>query len=178
MFLKIRDTLQNSWSKLHLLVDWKRHRKWRSALRRILLILFFVFLATPPSSLTTYSGSLYSSNTFSRPGGGSGHFNYRALEVTVSTSGRYFFTSTSSMDSYGYFYSYPFDPSVPYRNLISQNDDSGNSTRQFGIDVSLQYGRTYVLVVTTYAANTRDTFLITVYGPARVGLTSITPSSE
>ncbi len=97
--------------------------------------------------------------------------------MTIYTTATYNFTSSSSMDTYGCFYNVPFDPSYPFQSLITSDDDSAGS-QQFKISRSLQSGRTYVLIVTTYSDRVRGSFSITAVGPASVGLTSITPISS
>ena len=92
--------------------------------------------------------------------------------MTISVSGRYTFSSSSSMDTYGCFYSDRFDPSRPNTNLIAYDDDS-NGGSQFLINVNLLNGRSYVLVVTTYQASTTGSFSIRVVRP-----TSTIPSSK
>ncbi|CAF1233750.1 unnamed protein product [Adineta steineri] len=121
---------------------------------------------------TTYSGSLsFNSPGFVRPDKSSGDYYYQAIRVTVSTSGTYIFTSTSSKDTYGCFYSDSFDPSYPSQNLITTDDD-GASNSQFRISTTLQSSRTYILIVTTYDTNTIGSFVITVNGPASVALSA------
>jgi len=126
---------------------------------------------------TTYSGSLSSSSpTFVRPGGTGASYYYQAIRVTIYTTGTYTFTSSSTQDTYGCFYSYSFDPSYPSRNLITSDDDGGDRG-QFRIRVTLQYGQTYVLVVTTYNNRGTGRFSIGVVGPASVSMTSYVPST-
>ncbi|CAF3781097.1 unnamed protein product [Adineta steineri] len=126
---------------------------------------------------TTYSGSLSSSSPiFVRPDKSSGHYYYQAIQVTVSTFGTYIFTSTSSKDTYGCFYSDSFDPSYPLQNLITTDDD-GASNSQFRISATLQSSRTYILIITTYDTNTIGSFVITVNGPASVALSAFIPST-
>ncbi|CAF4389070.1 unnamed protein product, partial [Adineta steineri] len=74
---------------------------------------------------TTITGRLSSSNPiFRRPRGDSGYYYYyQAIQVTVSTSGRYSFISTDAMDSFGCLYSDSVDPSYPSQNLITTDDD-------------------------------------------------------
>jgi hypothetical protein len=108
---------------------------------------------------------------------GSNYYYYQAIQVTVHTGGTYSFTSSSSIDTYGCFYDDSFDPSNPSRNLITCNDDSAGS-RQFQIKVTLQSGRSYVLVVTTFYSADTGSFSIRGAGPASVGLPSIMPTSE
>jgi hypothetical protein len=90
----------------------------------------------------------------------------------VSTSGVYTFTTTSTIDDYGYFYNNTFTPSNVSLNLVAQNDDSGGSL-QFLISLYLQGGRSYTLVITTYSAGVQGTFLAIASGPAMVGLSGI-----
>jgi len=111
---------------------------------------------------------------FSRVYGNTRKYYYQAIQVTVYTTGTYNFTSSSSIDTYGYFYNVPFDPSYPSQNLITSDDDSGGN-QQFQIRISLQSGHKYVLVVTTYGSSVTGSFSVRVTGPASVGLTSITP---
>jgi hypothetical protein len=135
-----------------------------------------VRLTSITPSTTSYSGSLTEySPTFVRPGGGSSSYYYQAVQVTVYTAGTYTFASTSTMDTYGYFYRDRVDPSYPSWNLITSDDDSGGQG-QFRITVTLSYGQTYVLVVTTFSSSTTGSFSVIASGPASLGLTSITPT--
>ncbi|CAF1581071.1 unnamed protein product, partial [Adineta steineri] len=127
---------------------------------------------------TTITGRLSSSNpVFRRPGGSSGYFYYQAIQVTVSTSGLYSFISTDAMDSFGCLYSDFVDPSYPSQNLISTDDD-GAGNQQFRINATLQYGRTYVLIVTTFNTNKMGVYMITVNGPSSVILSTFIPSTS
>ena len=63
--------------------------------------------------------------------------------MTVARTGTYTFISNSSIDTYGYFYNNPVDPSYPSQNLITSDDD-GNDNGQFRISRPLQSGYTYV----------------------------------
>lgn len=126
---------------------------------------------------TTYSGRLSSSSPmFSRPRGNVGeYYYYLAIRVTVSTTGTYTFTSSSSLDTYGCFYSSSFDPSYPSQNLIMSDDDSAGGN-QFQISSTLQYRQTYVLVVTTYSNKEMGSFSIGAVGPASANMNSYTAS--
>ncbi|CAF4149729.1 unnamed protein product, partial [Adineta steineri] len=68
-----------------------------------------------------------------------GNFYYEAAIVSVTTSGNYQFSSNSHIDTYGYIYINSFDPSNPYRNLLTENNDSG-AKKQFKLKVHLQSG--------------------------------------
>ena len=138
------------------------------------------FLATTPSAvLSTYSGQLWpDSPYFDRHHSTAwGSFYYQAIEVTVSITGSYIFASNSFIDTYGLFYNSPFDPFTPTKNLITADDESGG-LQQFLIDVNLQSGRRYALVVTTYRPYESGSFVIRAYGPGSINLTGFTPSSS
>ena len=128
--------------------------------------------------LSSYSGYLSSTSpAFNRPGSGTGNYYYQAIRVTVAASGSYTFTSVSSMDTYGLFYVNNADPSYPSQNLVASDDDNGSS-QQFRLSVSLSYGSTYVLIVTTYGTNVAGSFSVQVSGPSSVGLTAFNPSTS
>jgi hypothetical protein len=92
-------------------------------------------------------------------------------------TGTYTFLSSSSIDTYGCFYNDPFNPYNPSQNYVTSNDDGGGGN-QFGFNVSLVFGRTYVLVVTTYGTTVTGSFSIRASGPAWVGLTAFTPPTS
>ena len=81
------------------------------------------------------------------------------------------------MDTYAYFYHDRIDPSNPSENLIA-SDHTGAGDGQFRINVALQSGSIYVLVITTYYSYTTGSFSVIASGSAPVGLKSITPTSE
>lgn len=85
---------------------------------------------------------------------------YEALQINVSASGYYRFSSNSSMDTYGFLYRDTFDPFAPVRNQIARDDDScGNG--QFRLDHFLQKKRAYILVATVFGVADGDPFTIT-----------------
>ena len=146
----------------------------------------FHLIPTPtPSPLvpSTYSSSLsYASGTFIPPGLSSGIYYYEAIQVTNYGTGKYTFRSSSPMDTYGYFYSNSFDPTNSLQNLIASDDDSGGS-RQFLLNVTLTYGSSYILVVTTYAPGIIGDYSVTALGPATIifnpiPVTTSTPSTS
>jgi hypothetical protein len=129
---------------------------------------------------SSFSGALFSSSqAFFRPDGVTDRYYYlQAIEVSVSTAGTYVFMSQSNFDPIGYFYDSPFDPSNPLTNLITEDDDDGDGFLEFRIEVDLQAGRTYVLVVTSHLSAITGNFVISARGPALVGLTSIMASTS
>ena len=127
-----------------------------------------------------YSGALSAgSPVFQRPDGDAGtSYYYEAIQVTIPTSGTYVFTSDSTIDTMGYLYNSSFDPSKPLKNLIMEDDDSGDIPLQFRMRVYLQSGRTYVLVVTTHWDVSTGSFSVSAFGPSPLSLVSITPSTS
>ena len=162
-------------------LNWSKRQQ--SCVLRVTVLyqrLYSIYLA--PTSSTGYSGALYSSSpVFTRPQGSAyQYYYYQAIQVTTFTSGTFSFTTLSSIDTYGCFYNYPFDPSYSNTNLIAQNDDGSvpGDGNQFRINATLQSSRTYVLVVTTYRESTTGSFSIRASGPASVNLMSFTPSTS
>jgi hypothetical protein len=129
---------------------------------------------------TSYAGAFSSSSqVFTRPTAAPGRsYYFQALQVSVSTSGIYIFTSDSLIDTIGYFYNSPFDPSNPMANLITDNDDDGAVPFQFSIEVNLEAARTYILVVTTQSEFVTGKFSVSAVGSTSVSLTSITASTS
>ena len=150
----------------------------KTSLRHGRRLIFLV--STVPSVSSSYSGALLpSSQVFYRPDGSpNAYYYFQAIEVTVSTTGKYIFMSTSSMDTVGYLYISTFDPSNPLANLIDEDDDEGDDNYQFRIEVYLQSGQTYILVVTTHLGYITGSFAVSTRGPASASLTSITPSTS
>ena len=98
---------------------------------------------------------------------------YEALQINISASGYYRFSSNSSMDTYGYLYLDTFDPFDPSRNQIAGDDDScGNE--QFRLEYFLQKSETYTLVVTTFLPKDIGAFTVTALSEAhRVNFTRL-----
>ena len=121
-----------------------------------------------PTVQSTYSSALNgSSETFPRNKWGTSKFYYQALQINVSISEQYGFSSNSSIGTYGYLYQYTFDPMNPSRNLISQNG-AGCDNRQFWLQSSLQRDTVYVLVVTTSVEDVMGAFSIVSKGVANL----------
>lgn len=137
----------------------------------------FSRLATSTALVPSHYSTSLSSNSgkYIRPGQTTNDYFYQAIRLTVYTDGKYAFRSSSSMDTYGYFYSDSFDPSNPSENLIVSDDDSGGN-RQFLLNVVLTQGESYILVVTTYSTNVFGDFTVHSLGPATVSWTEIAPT--
>ncbi|CAF1567080.1 unnamed protein product [Rotaria sp. Silwood1] len=143
-------------------------------------MLSILLVSTTSGVPSSYADALSSNSpVFYRPNGYIGDIYYfQAIQITVSVTGAYSFTSNSDMDTRAYFYETFFDPSTPLVNLITDDDDSGDDIFQFRIDVNLQSGRTYILVVTTHGDYVTGSFRVLASGPASLGLMSITPSTS
>lgn len=87
--------------------------------------------------------------------------------------------SSSSIDSYGYFYRISFNASNPTENLIASDDD-GAGDRQFSIEVDLENNTNYVLVFSAYYAQITGSFTVIGSGIGTIHLpfTSLTMTSE
>jgi hypothetical protein len=137
--------------------------------------------AITPTPTPTFSGTLSSSSpTFSRPYGASYlSYYYQAIQTRTYTAGTYTLRSTSrtGMDTYGCLYSTSFDPTYPYRNLLTCDDDSGGSG-QFLVSHYLLSGQTYVLVVTTSSSRTTGSYSIIASGPGSLSMIAISPSGS
>ncbi|CAF1619286.1 unnamed protein product [Adineta ricciae] len=135
----------------------------------------FIWESTIPTIASTYSGTLSpNSPSFSRSSNNLNNYYYQAIRIRASKDGNYTFFSSSSMDTYGYFYSDSFDPFYSSKNLITSDDES-DGYGQFRISVTLKSERKYILVVTTFRQNITGNFLIKVLGPALVNLSSTGP---
>lgn len=124
-----------------------------------------------------YSGALSTSSPiFIRPNANMGFYHYQAIELEVIMSGMYSFTSNSAVDMYGCLYDYSFD-SPDLNQWLAADDDSGND-QQFYIIYQLQQFQKYILVVTTYNYSDTGSYIIRMFGPAKLILTSITWSTS
>jgi len=131
----------------------------------------FLVATTLPTFSSSYTSALISTSPiYRRPTGATeGYYYYQAIVVTVSGGGSYSFTSGSSLDTFGYFYSNSFDPYNPSVNLVTSDDNSGIET-QFRMEAALLTGRTYILIVTTSQVSLTGLFRITARGPASISL--------
>ena len=136
-----------------------------------------IFLETTiPPIYSSYTGGLSSNSLlFSRPGDTiQRQFYSQPIQVYVHTAGTYTFTSNSTIDTRGYLYHIYFNQYNTTENLLTDNDDSGGQF-QFRIQVYLQAGATYILVVTTHLISVTGSFSVSAAGPAPVNLVSFTP---
>jgi hypothetical protein len=119
------------------------------------------------SALTTMSASYARAGSSGPPS-----YYYEAIQVKVMEAAFYSLRSNSTIDTYGYIYNDTFNPCDPSLNLISEDDESGDS-QQFQLISSLLVNTTYILVVTTYFTSKTGTFSILVSGPNNVDLNYI-----
>ncbi|CAF1452319.1 unnamed protein product [Adineta steineri] len=126
-----------------------------------------------PMITSNYLGFLSSDNLqFNRPTSNSDNHYYQAIEITATVSDTYIFMSSSTFGIYGYFYENSFDPYYSNRNLIASNYDDSDNT-QFRINVTLQFQRKYILVITSFGYNITGAFLIKAIGPTPLLFTPI-----
>jgi hypothetical protein len=135
---------------------------------------FVLFWVVNVSLLNTTASSMLtgSSRSYVRYGGTGSIFYYGAFEVVVPTSATYIFSSSSSIDTYGYLYNGAFYTSSTALNLVASDDDSGGGG-QFRFSLFLQANVTYILVATTYASGVTGSYAVVVSGPMRVSLREV-----
>ncbi|CAF3999531.1 unnamed protein product, partial [Adineta steineri] len=85
----------------------------------------------------------------------------------VTESGYYTFRSSGDTDGYGSIYKNKFNPLNPSENLLKTEDDNGSDV-QFKLDINLNVGMTYILVVTTFDSKETGEFSIIVFGKNKV----------
>jgi hypothetical protein len=129
------------------------------------LMFDLVYSFLPPKNV--YSSSLSMNNQiYSRDCDNQSRY-YESMQVKVNTTGYYSFLSHSSMNAYGFIYINTFNPLNPLQNLFHADDDSGSSL-QFKLNVRLNGGMTYVLVMTTNWLKEIGSFSIIVSGDNKV----------
>ena len=138
----------------------------------------FLSIALPSVVQSTYSSALnMSSETYSREKCGVAKHYYQALQINISVSGDYGFSSDSRMDIYGSLYRDRFDPLDPSHNRIPDDDD-GCGKGQFWLHRSLQTNTAYILVVATSVSDAKDAaFNITATGIASVSFSRLGESA-
>ncbi|UJR12170.1 hypothetical protein I4U23_016347, partial [Adineta vaga] len=159
-------------------------------------LLFIGYSSSIPNDITTigltstatslvvesdYSSALtVSSSTYIRPESffAASGFYYQAIEMNVATTGMYTILSNSGIDMQGFIYNNSFNTSFPDQNLVSFDDDSGGSNKQFTITAVLQAMTMYILFVTTYKGNTLGEYSIIGFGPAAINFSAIIVNSS
>jgi hypothetical protein len=100
------------------------------------------------------------------------NFYYESIEVKVFESGYYTFRGRGSIDAYGSIHKNKFNPLDPSENLLIQDDDSGSDI-QFKLDIHLDIGMSYVLIVTTSGSKETGEFSVVALGKNKVTLKSL-----
>jgi hypothetical protein len=125
---------------------------------------------------SSYSSALIdSSSTYQRPDNIEGEFHYETIQFEVLLNGTYDIACNSSIDTYGYIYKGSFNPFSVDLNLIASDDD-GNDNGQFKLNVYLESGMEYILVVTTFTASMTGAF--TIYANPGISFSHITEISS
>ncbi|CAF0927344.1 unnamed protein product [Adineta ricciae] len=108
--------------------------------------------------------------------------NYEAIQVNVTENGFYTFLSRGDgvkglPTITSYIYEHDFYPSIPFGNLISEEDKSCSRNGDI-ITVRLMPNIQYVLVVTTCNSNVTTDFIVQVSGRSAVSLERVDPSPD
>ncbi|CAF1178450.1 unnamed protein product [Adineta steineri] len=114
-----------------------------------------------------YSSSLTESNQMYYRDCQNENFYYESIQVKVNESGYYSFRGSGDIDPYGSIYKAKFNPLDSSENLFDQDYDRC-SDLQFKLNIYLEVGMTYVLIVTTYESNETGNFSIGVMGKNQV----------
>lgn len=98
-------------------------------------------------------------------------YYYETLRIDVLTSDYYVFSSESNINTYAYLYRDNWTSSYPELNLISFDDDSCIEN-QFRMTIYLQVNMTYILLVTTSAAdkNIKGKISLIIEGPDKINI--------
>ena len=100
---------------------------------------------------------------------------YESIQIDVSQSGNYTFSSISKMNPVGYLYKQHFNPRSLSERLLFYNKE-GCSSNQFKIIAKLQSNVTYILIVSVSFVGL-DNFLLLVSGPGNVSFNKISTFS-
>ncbi len=135
---------------------------------------YFLVLTTIEAQTTftsNYSGVLRTNNQiYTRYGQTTKSFYYQAIEVRVSITGSYTFTSSSTIsDTYGYLYQGNFYPTYPQYNIVI-SDDNGAGGGQFQLTASLRSDIRYILIFTTYSPLAIGTINFAGTGPSLISI--------
>jgi hypothetical protein len=129
-------------------------------------------LVFPSVVHSSYSSKLNTSNAayFHEVCGRETHY-YVASRINVSFSGRYSFSSNSSLETNDYLYQHSFDPVNPCHNQILKAKFSWGFAF-FPIQSFLQKDTVYILLVTTTTERVMTAFSILTKGVAHVTFTN------
>ena len=129
-----------------------------------------------PSIVQSTYSSIHDKNseTYSRERCGTSTHYYQPLRIHISVSGEYRFSSSSSVEAYGYLYRDTFDPLNPSRNRIPNDDDDSCTVGQFWLRRFLHTSISYILIVSTpVSSGSGTTFTITTAGAGNVSFTRL-----
>jgi hypothetical protein len=110
-----------------------------------------------------------------RPGSATSDHYYEAIQIIVNRAGIYDITSISGMDTLGFLYDGPFNPSNSSLNLLEKDDDNGGNS-QFKLTAYLEAGVRYTLVVSTYRSRITGSFSVVTTGPGNVQYIPMDPT--
>lgn len=99
------------------------------------------------------------------PGCGKRQYYYQAVEMDITTTGWYRFSSLR-IDIYTLIYSDRFNPRLPFENILAEEQMQGDSC--YGIRVFFHAHRKYVKVVRVDVPNKTRPFVIRALGPERI----------
>jgi len=130
----------------------------------------------PTITASNYSSALTTADRmYMRPGSANSDHYYEAIQIIVNRAGIYDITSLSGMDTLGFLYDGPFNPSNSSWNLLEKDDDNGGNN-QFKLTAYLEAGVRYTLVVSTYGSRITGSFSVVTTGPGNVQYIPIDPT--
>ncbi|CAF0718841.1 unnamed protein product [Adineta steineri] len=117
----------------------------------------------------TYSSSLTNNSQMYYRDCQKENFYYESIQVKVIKSGYYSFRGSGAIDPYGSIYKNKFNPLDPSENLLDQDYDRCSDI-QFKLNIHLDVGMIYVLVMTTFESKETGEFSIVVFSENEVTL--------
>ncbi|CAM4969716.1 unnamed protein product [Rotaria socialis] len=121
-------------------------------------------------NITLSSALTVNNPTYDRRDNGNSSCYYDTFNLIVSLAGTYYIGSNSAMDTYGSLYNGIFIPNRPDLNFIASDDDSGDDSRQFQLQLFLEPHVQYTLVATTFSNMVTGPYAVIVSGPQRATL--------
>ncbi|CAM2724648.1 unnamed protein product [Rotaria socialis] len=121
-------------------------------------------------NITLSSALTVNNPTYDRRDNGNSSCYYDTFNLSVSLAGTYYIGSNSAMDTYGSLYNGIFIPNRPDLNFIASDDDSGDDSRQFQLQLFLEPHVQYTLVATTFSNMVTGPYAVIVSGPQRATL--------